>query len=151
MVYAVLMVLIVPVAARFSDLGSRHERLVAVGLCLSGLGGFFLLASGDFMVVFAVVILLGLGQAISIAPQSALVGELCRDEIARYGSDAVYGVYRLLERMGNAVGPLLASILVVIYGYQGAFVAISSLLLACGILFALMTHAYRSADVVGAQ
>jgi len=151
MVYAVLMVLIVPIAANFSDLGTRRERLVALGLCISGLGGFFLLASGDFMVVFAVVFLLGLGQALSIAPQSALVGEHCRDEIARYGSDAVYGVYRLLERLGNAIGPLLASVLVVIYGYQGAFVAISSLMLVCGILFALLTHAYRPADVVAAE
>jgi len=58
---------------------------------------------------FGVVFLLGLGQAMSIAAQSALVSEHCREEIRVYGHDAVYGVYRLLERLGNALGPLLAS------------------------------------------
>jgi hypothetical protein len=29
----------------------------------------------------------------------------------------VYGVYSLLERLGNALGPLLASLLVVFWGY----------------------------------
>ena len=77
------------------------------GWCISGLGGLLLLSVGSFLVVFGVVFLLGLGQALSIAAQSALVGEHCQEEIARYGDDAVYGVYRLLERLGNALGPLL--------------------------------------------
>jgi sugar phosphate permease len=52
----------------------------------------------------------------------------------------VYGVYRLLERLGNAMGPLIASILVVFWGYQGAFVAISAFVLVCGIAFTLATR-----------
>jgi MFS family permease len=89
--------------------------------------------------VFVVVIFLGLGQAVSIASQGALVEDLCGPEIAKYGRDTVYGVYRLLERMGNAVGPLLASVLVIYFNYQGAFVAISALVLVCGVLFAIGT------------
>lgn len=143
MVYAVMMVLIVPVAARVADVGARRERLVALGLCISGLAGLLLLASSNFLVIFGVVFLLGLGQALSIAAQSALVGELCREEVQRYGDGPVYGVYRLLERLGNAAGPLLAGILVVQFSYQGAFVAISALVLASGILFTLATGAYR--------
>ncbi len=138
MVYAVLMVLIVPIAAAAADKGSSRERLVAAGLCISGLGGFLLLSSASFWVIFGVVFTMGVGQALSIAAQSALVADHCHDEIRQFGSDAVYGVYRLLERLGNALGPLLASILVIYYGYQGAFVAISAFVLVCGIVFALM-------------
>jgi len=94
-----------------------------------------------------VVFLLGLGQALSIAAQSALVAEHCQEEIRIFGHDAVYGVYRLLERLGNAMGPLIASILVVFWGYQGAFVAISAFVLVCGIAFTLATRGSAMQEV----
>lgn len=140
MVYAIMMVLVVPFAATLSDASLRRERYVAIGLMVSGLGGFLLLFSDSFLVLFAVVFLLGLGQALSIAAQSALVGEHCQAEIRKYGADAVYGVYRFLERLGNALGPLLASVLVVFWGYQGAFVALSGLAFFCGLAFAFSTR-----------
>jgi len=143
MVYAVMMVLIVPLSAGLSDTSMRRERYVSAGLIISGLSGLLMLIStpeSSVLVLFAVVALLGLGQALSIAAQSALVGERCKEEIARYGDDAVYGVYRLLERIGNALGPLAASILVVKWGYLGAFVSLSAFVLVCGLLFALATR-----------
>jgi MFS family permease/HAMP domain-containing protein len=140
MVYAVMMVLIVPLSASLSDATMRRDRYVSVGLIISGLSGLLLLLSDSFLVLFGVVFLLGLGQALSIAAQSALVAEHCQAEIRIYGHDAVYGVYRLLERMGNALGPLIASLLVILWGYQGAFVALSALVLFCGIAFTIATH-----------
>jgi MFS family permease len=140
MVYAVMMVLIVPLSASLSDSSMRRDRYVSVGLIISGLSGLLLLLSDSFLVLFGVVFLLGLGQALSIAAQSALVAEHCQEEIRIYGHDAVYGVYRLLERLGNALGPLMASVLVVLWGYQGAFIAISALVLVCGIAFTIATR-----------
>ena len=140
MVYAVMMVLIVPLSANLSDTSLRRDRYVTVGLLISGLSGMLLLVSDSFLVLFGVVFLLGLGQALSIAAQSALVSEHCQEEIRIYGHDAVYGVYRLLERLGNALGPLLASLLVVFLGYKGAFVAISALVLVCGVAFATFSR-----------
>jgi MFS family permease len=140
MVYAVMMVLIVPLSASLSDASMRRDRYVSVGLIISGLSGMLLLVSESFLVLFGVVFLLGLGQALSIAAQSALVAEHCQEEIRIYGHDAVYGVYRLLERLGNALGPLIASILVIFWGYQGAFVAISAIVLFCGIAFTIATR-----------
>jgi MFS family permease len=140
MVYAVMMVLIVPLSASLSDSSMRRDRYVSVGLIISGLSGLLLLLSDSFLVLFGVVFLLGLGQALSIAAQSALVAEHCQEEIRIYGHDAVYGVYRLLERLGNAMGPLMASVLVVLWGYQGAFIAISALVLVCGIAFTIATR-----------
>jgi MFS family permease len=140
MVYAVMMVLIVPLSARLSDKSLRRDRYVSVGLIISGLSGLLLLVSDSILVLFGVVFLLGLGQALSIAAQSALVAEHCQEEIRIYGYDAVYGVYRLLERLGNALGPLVASLLVVFWGYQGAFVALSGFVLVCGIAFTIATR-----------
>ncbi len=140
MVYAVMMVMIVPLSASLSDASVRRDRYVSVGLMISGLSGMLLLISDSFLVLFGVVFLLGLGQALSIAAQSALVAEHCQEEIRIYGNDAVYGVYRLLERLGNALGPLIASLLVIFWGYQGAFIAISALVLFCGIAFTIATR-----------
>jgi MFS family permease len=147
MVYAVMMVLIVPLSARLSDSSMRRDRYVSVGLIISGVSGLLLLLSDSFLVLFGVVFLLGLGQALSIAAQSALVAEHCQEEIRIFGHDAVYGVYRLLERLGNAMGPLIASILVVFWGYQGAFVAISAFVLVCGIAFTLATRGSAMQEV----
>jgi MFS family permease len=142
MVYAVMMVLIVPLSANLSDTSLRRERYVWTGLVISGLSGMLLLLSDSFLVLFGVVFLLGLGQALSIAAQSALVAEHCQEEIRIYGNDAVYGVYRLLERLGNALGPLLASLLVVFWGYKGAFVGVSGLVLFCGLAFMLLARGF---------
>jgi MFS family permease len=143
MVYAVMMVLIVPLSASLSDTSMRRDRYVTAGLLISGLSGMLLLASESFLMLFGVVFLLGLGQALSIAAQSALVTEHCQEEIKIYGHDAVYGVYRLLERLGNALGPLLASLLVVFWGYKGAFVAISGMVLFCGVAFAILSRGFE--------
>jgi MFS family permease len=151
MVYAVMMVLIVPIAARFSDQGTSRESLVSVGLLISGVGGLLLLATGNLLVVFAVVFAIGLGQALSIASQSALVGDLCKPEIQRFGDGSVYGVYRMLERVGNALGPLIAALLVVRFGYQGSFVGVSLLILVCGLLFALFISIMRRGAATAAQ
>ncbi|OMH30296.1 MFS transporter [Motiliproteus sp. MSK22-1] len=137
MVYAVLMVIIVPLAAGVGNSCSGREKLVASGLCVSGIGGLALMVSDSSWAVLALICSLGVGQALSIASQSALVADHCDDEIQRFGSDAVYGVYRLLERLGNALGPLLASVLVIYQGYQGALVGIGLLLMLSGVLFAL--------------
>jgi MFS family permease len=135
-----MMVMIVPLAATLSDSAGRRDRYVSFGLIVSGASGMLLLANDSLPVLFGVVFLLGVGQALSIAAQSALVAEHCAAEIHIYGNDAVYGVYRLLERLGNALGPLLASLLVVWYGYLGAFVGISALVLVCGVAFTIATR-----------
>jgi MFS family permease len=142
MVYAVMMVLIVPLSASLSDTSLRRDRYVSAGLLISGVSGLLLLISDSFLVLFGVVFLLGLGQALSIAAQSALVAEHCQDEIRIYGHDAVYGVYRLLERLGNAMGPLLASVLVVFWGYKGAFIAISAVVLFCAVAFTIASRGF---------
>lgn len=145
MVYAVVMVLIVPIAARVADQRARREQLVAVGLCLSGVGGLLMLFADGFAAVVAMVFLLGLGQALSIAAQGTLVSELCSDQVKSLGAGPVFGVYRLLERLGNVAGPILASILLVVYDYRGAFIGISALVLASGLVFGALTGAWKAA------
>jgi MFS family permease len=87
-------------------------------------------------------VLVGVGLSLSISAQSALVSDHCEDAIARLGEGTVYGVYRLLERLGNAFGPLIAAVLVLKFGYQPSFIVIGATVAVCGVLF--LTAAHRS-------
>lgn len=143
MTYGVLMVLLGPWAASLATSRRNREWLVAGGLIASGLGGLMMLAGGSVVWVFAAVVLIGFGQSLSISAQSALVSDHCKEEIARMGEGTVYGVYRLLERMGNALGPLVAAGLVTALGYHKSFIAFGALVMVCGIAFTLATQVGR--------
>ncbi len=140
MTYAVMMVLMAPVATALAKTREHREWLVGSGLLVSGLGASLMLFESGVGWVFAAVCLIGLGQSLSITAQSALVSEHCDQEIASMGDQAVYGVYRLLERLGNASGPLLAGALVMFAGYQRSFIVIGLLTLACGAIFLIATR-----------
>ena len=137
MTYAVVMVLMAPLTASLASTRERMHALVGGGLLLSGMGGVLMLAGGAVGWVFGAVVLVGLGQSLSISAQSALVSEHCEAEVAQLGEGVVYGVYRLLERLGNAIGPLIAAALVLQFGYRTSFVAIGAAVALCGLVFML--------------
>ncbi|MCA0244397.1 MAG: MFS transporter [Proteobacteria bacterium] len=140
MTYGVMVVLLSPLAARWASSRERMEWLVGGGLMLSGLGGLLLLIGPDIAFVFGAMVLIGAGQAMSISAQAALVSEHCGRSIAELGEGAVFGVYRLLERLGNAAGPLLGAALVMAYGYRTGFIALGGFVCCCGLLFVLATR-----------
>lgn len=144
MLYSVMMVLLVPMMANWvMGLRARHARepealFVAIGLALSGIAGLAMALPFGLMSPLVVVLLLGIGQSLSISPQAAMVAEVCKEEIRTLGQSAVYGVYRMVERFGNAVGPLIAAALLEFAGFQTAFIAIGGAVLACAILFSIV-------------
>lgn len=143
MLYAVVMVLLVPLMANWAALlRARHQSapeagFVAAGLALSGVAGLVMALPLGLLAPLVVVLLLGLAQALSIAPQAAMVAHVCQSEIQQLGQSVVYGVYRMVERFGNALGPLIAAALLETAGFQTAFVAIGVAVLTCALLFAL--------------
>jgi MFS family permease len=145
MAYAVMMVVIAPLTPALANTRERMLWLVGGGLLLSGAGGLLLLAGRTIGWVFAAVVMVGVGQSLAISAQSALVSDHCEEAIARLGEGTVYGVYRLLERLGNAFGPLLAGALVLHLGYQPSFVVIGGSVVVCGVLF--LTAAHRGAHL----
>jgi MFS family permease len=140
MTYGAVMVVVAPLTAALATTRERMHWLVGGGLVVSGVGGMLMLAGGDIGWVFAVVVLVGVGQSLSISAQSALVSEHCPAEIARMGDGIVYGVYRLLERLGNAFGPLIAAGLVLAVGYRNSFVVIGGAVAVAGAVFLFATR-----------
>ena len=140
MVYAVAMVVLSPIAASIAATRGRMELLVGVGLTTSGLGGVLMLFGNDVGWVFAATLIVGVGQSLSISAQSALVREHCDAEVALMGESSVYGVYRLIERLGNAIGPLIAGVLLLGVGYRASFVTIGIGVIVCGLCFVIATR-----------
>lgn len=151
MVYAVALLAVQPWATRLAERGVPQARLVGGGLCLSTLGGFALLAADGLAPVFAATLLLGAGQGLAIAAQSSLLSLACADEIRRHGSGALFGSYRLIERLGNAAAPLLAGALVAWVGLRGSFGLIAALVLACGVLFLALARRQGLGQVTAAE
>ncbi len=154
MIYSVMMVLFVPVVATQIDrLRTRHGAVphaafVAAGLILSGIAGLAMALPYDLAAAVLVVSLLGIAQAISISPQAAMVPDLTRVEIARFGESTVYGYYRLVERIGNALGPLAAAALLPFLGFKNTFIVLGLVVFTCGIVFAWLYIPRRSAPEV---
>ena len=140
MLYSVMMVLLVPVTTELVERLQRtqkrpHAAFVAGGLALSGLAGMVMLLPLGLAGAAALVLLLGVAQAVSIAPQAAMVAEVSAGHMQRVGESAIYGVYRLVERLGNAAGPVVAAFLLQTSGFEAAFAAIGVSVLLCSFAF----------------
>lgn len=146
MVYAVLMVLLTGPAAALADRFDKRRTFVGAGLVLSGVAGLLPLLLPSLAGLIVMVVALGLGQALGIASQSALVGELApRGTVA--DDNRVYAVFRLVERLGNAFGPPVAAFVLTRAGYPTAAAALGGLLLACSLcFFAVMLGSRRSVE-----
>ena len=134
------MVVLAPLIAGWATSRERMHWLVGGGLLVSGLGGVLMLSGAGVGWVFLAILLVGVGQSMSISAQSALVTEHCQPEIDRLGEGTVYGIYRLLERIGNALGPLLAAVLLRWLDYRHSFAVLGAGVAACGIFFLLATR-----------
>ncbi|WP_342644021.1 MFS transporter [Rhodoligotrophos ferricapiens] len=138
MIYPLIMVLLVPSFASLADRWNRRVAFVAAGGAIAGLGSLLVMIDASSLVVLgAMLASLGIGQAISIAPQSALVGEFGKMLQEPIGDGPLYGIFRLVERTGNALGPVIAGFLLGLYGFQTAVVIIGALVIAGALIFAM--------------
>ena len=71
----------------------------------------------------ALLVMLGLGQAIAIASQSALVVETATRVSGQRFAGAV-GLFRVIERIGNAAGPAAAGVLFASFGFPAAIAVV---------------------------
>lgn len=136
MIYPVIMVLAVPIFAGLADRYSARSFFVAAGGTLAGAGAL-LVAFGTTPVVLAgVLAVLGIGQAMSIAPQSALVADSAR-HVPGGHSAGVLGLFRLIERSGNALGPAAAGVMLGAFGFVTSMMSVGALVVVGAAAFAL--------------
>ena len=149
MLYGVSTLVCMPLAARFADRSGRHATVVAVGGVLAGLGCLASLSAatvgGPTNAVMIAILALGFGHAVSLTSQIAIV-----QEVASYhgglGQASVIGAYRLVERAGMVLGPIVAGALAAAFGYQGAIVGIGVIVLVTIALYIVVMTLSRDAS-----
>jgi len=146
MLYGVSTLAFMPIMARFADRSGRHVAVVAVGGLLAGAGCLASLSDATFggplnAVVIAIVAL-GIGHALSLTSQLAIVQEVA-SHYGGLGQASAIGAYRLVERSGMVLGPVVAGVLAANFGYQGAIVGIGCIVLVCIALYMLLMKISR--------
>ena len=147
MLYGVSTLACMPVAARFADRSGRHVAVVAAGGLLAGLGCLASLSDATFggpsNAVAIAIVALGIGHALSLTSQIAIVQEVASHH-GGLGQASVIGAYRLVERAGMVLGPVVAGALAASFGYQGAIVGMGVIVLVCIVAYMLMMNLSRS-------
>ena len=139
------------VAARFADRSGRHAAVVAAGCALAGLGCLATLSDtavgGAFSAVLIAILALGFGHALSLTSEIAIVQNVARRRGGLH-QPSMIGAYRLAERGGMVLGPIIAGTLAAAFGYRGAIVGIGVIVLVCTALYVIAMNLSRPASGV---
>ncbi len=117
--YGLSMVIISPLSGRLADkTGNKHYyilfggSLAGVSLCIP------LFIQNEFGVLMS-ILGLGIAHASSMSSQLSLVLGMFKDD-EELGAGTVIAIYRLIERIGNIGGPLIAGVLIVTHTFHEA-------------------------------
>jgi MFS family permease len=124
MIYSIVIIFLGPTVSRIVDTRGGAVWFVTAGTIMSGAAmGVLYLWPGYWPVIGAVAVL-AVGHAISIAPQIAMVPDLCAAEVRSGGLTTVLGFLRTVERAGSVVGPILVASLGLAIGFERALAVI---------------------------
>jgi len=95
------------------------------------------------------VVGLGVGHALSVAPQMPLIIDRCGDTVREVGQAKSVGIFRLVERIGTITGPILLGVMIVLSDFMGAFLVLAVFTFLTTTVFTLLLiwfdHSARSA------
>jgi MFS family permease len=137
MLYGLSCLALGPLFARLADRYNAYAMLVAAGGLLTGAGMLPILQGASADLVMLGVAALGIGQAMSISAQLVLVARVTQAEAQDMGTGPIVGMFRLLERLGAAAGPVATGALVAHFGPQQAMAALGAFGLGTSLLFVL--------------
>lgn len=129
MLYGLMMLVVVPYTSSLSDRKSRRTIFVVAGGVMTACAilAWFILPQP--WGAAAMVALIGFAQGISTTPQSALVTELGAKALPHLSQGGILSVFRLVERSGTALGPLMIAALWSAFSLEGALVGVAVLML----------------------
>jgi MFS family permease len=122
-----------PILGRLSDRHGR-EPLLFWGMWVCALPFALIPWFQDFSVLLALAALFGLGEAVVTSSAAALVADYCRED--HLGS--AMGTFGTIFDLGHAAGPLLAGVLIGLWGgldYRAPFAVIAALLMIAAFTF----------------
>ncbi len=144
MMYFVAFILVSPLAASLSDRWQARRGFIAAG----GIGTLAsclpIIATQALWGPPLAIALFGLSQALVGAPQLTLVSQIARE--GGLPETAAIGWYRLIERLGGALGPVTAMAVAVATSYREAMLGIGLLCGVSALLFWILFRTGRPAS-----
>lgn len=139
MTYYLAIILIGPVVARQADKLGRFQPFIIFGAVISGASSVILLYHANMWVTVASAVALGVSTAVGTPAAGGQLLKICAEQFPQVASGSIIGVYRIIERIGGAAGPLIASALAAHYGYAEASGLIGAAVLVAGLAYAAAT------------
>jgi MFS family permease len=140
------------VSARWSDRWNVRKPFIAIGGLVSAAACFVACALDSLWGLCALCGLLGLGQAWVASPQIVLATQLIEARGASADGEMALGLYRLVERLGGALGPVLAAALIGQWGLRGAVLGLGVLLtLGCAATAWALRHHREGVPAAGSD
>jgi MFS family permease len=151
LLYFLGFLLVAGTAGRLSDRWKARKPFVAVGGVVTAAGCLAGYGVGGVWGLVLLCTLTGLGQAWLSSPQIVLATQLANEKAAGVDGEVVLGIYRLIERLGGALGPVLAAHLIERHGLPGAQLALGLLLAGGSAAVAVSFGWWRSAPVAATE
>ncbi|SFV04649.1 MFS transporter [Pseudoduganella namucuonensis] len=138
MLYGLSSLALAPLFAHLADRYNAYAKLVAAGGVLTGMGLLPVAYGASGEMVMLGIAALGVGQSMSISAQLVLVARVTQAEARQAGTGPIVGIFRLLERLGAAAGPVVTGMLAARYGAPHAMTLLGVFALGASLLFALV-------------
>ena len=120
MVYFLVLLVMNQGAALLADRFQSYGVLILAGGVSAALGCLLFVSTADSLPLVCGVALIGLGQSLVMTPQVAALPTYFRKETEAFGTGPITAAFRVVERAGSVVGPLLAGAIVAAAGLEQA-------------------------------
>ena len=137
MSYGLVVIFIAPLIGNLADRIGNRKRFIQVGGVLGGIALMGTFLQPGVFGVWLGVCLLGLAHSIGVSSQLAYLPELGWSQHLKKEPGTIMGIFRLIERVGSIVGPLIAGILIVGVGFPITFLSIGGLTVTGVLIFSL--------------
>ena len=138
MVYFIVLLAMNQAAALLADRFQNHGMLILAGGVSAAAGCLLFVSTADVWPLVIGIALIGLGQSLVMTPQVAVLPAYFRREAHEFGAGAITTAFRVVERAGSIVGPLVAGVVVAATGLEQAGRLIGYGVLTTTVLLALL-------------
>lgn len=144
MLYGLSTFVTLPFVSWIADRTGSYRALVAAGVFLTGFGCIVVhpalgIPSANAAAAFA-ILCLGVGHALSLTSQLAIVQESAIRFQGAIGAASAISAYRVIERLGLVLGPLVAAPLAIVFDLDVAIASIGLITLAFVPLFLITIY-----------
>ena len=140
MAYGLSIILFGPQIARLADAAKDRLTFVAGGGIIAALSMSLPFFFDGLLGASLAVLGLGIAHSICVASQTTLINDRCRDSVLEVGSATTIGIFRLLERTGSVIGPVLLGAMISLSDFQSAFFLMGGMAFIIAAL--LLVHLY---------